>query len=360
MQVKQNLPAPVSLNDEGTVDSPVVMFADRQTIQSARVLRDSGEMIAPVTIARTGDMLYKAKELGEQFADLPPDQVVRVTTPAEVLFDEATIELCRSMPVTVGHPKSDVSLDNNKELQKGFLEGLPSPDGSHLGGFIVLNDKATIGLVDSGVDQTSWGHDAMLERVEKDGIVSAIKTKITSVNHLAIVRRGRAQTTRIGDSGEEIEIVDKSAYDSLEAERDAAVSKVSTLEQKLADAESAKLTDEAIQLQVETRAQARVELLTNIARLGDEFTKLDFAGKSEAAIKRLVVQTLYDETFEGKSDDYIGSHFDIALKDCETVSLSDALSQSLKDSAEKSAKGSERKLSVREEALARRNERFNK
>ena len=172
----QKHPVPVNLNDEETVES-VVMFADRQTIQSARVLRDSGEMIAPVTIARAGDMLYKAKELGKDFADLPPDQVVRVTTPAEVLFDEATIELCRSMPVTVGHPKDDVSLANNKLLQKGFLEGLPSPDGSHLSGYVVLNDADTIKLVDSGVDQTSWGHDAVLKRVEENGVVSAVKTK---------------------------------------------------------------------------------------------------------------------------------------------------------------------------------------
>ena len=355
----QKHPVPVNLNDEETVES-VVMFADRQTIQSARVLRDSGEMIAPVTIARAGDMLYKAKELGKDFADLPPDQVVRVTTPAEVLFDEATIELCRSMPVTVGHPKDDVSLANNKLLQKGFLEGLPSPDGSHLSGYVVLNDADTIKLVDSGVDQTSWGHDAVLKRVEENGVVSAVKTKITSVNHLAIVRRGRAQSTRIGDSGEEIDIVDKSAFDVVEAERDDAIAKVATLTQKLADAETAKLSDEAIQTLVEERVEARTELLIEVAKLGDEFASMDFKGKSESEIKRAVVTKLHDKDFADKSDDYISSRFDSALEDCDSVSLSDALSVSVLDAANKAAKGQEKEPNARDAAYARRQERFNK
>lgn len=356
MQVKQNLPAPVSLLDEETVT--VVMFADRQTIQSARTMRDSGEMIAPVTIARAGDMLYKAKELGPQFADLPPEQIVRVNTPASVLFDEATIELCRSMPVTVGHPKQDVSLSNNKELQKGFLEGLPTADGSHLSGFVVLNDAATIKLVDSGVDQTSWGHDAILERVEKNGVVSAIKTKITSVNHLAIVRRGRAQTTRIGDSGEEIDIVDKSLFDGVEAERDELKVKVQALTNKLADAESARLTDEQIQARIDEGVKSRVELLVNVARLGDEFAKMDFTGKSEMEIKREVISKLRDCDLSGKSDEHVNARFEIALEDCDAVTLGDALNASvLHDSTNDK---NQRELSPSEAALKRRNERYNK
>lgn len=350
---------PVRLRDNATVeDTPVVMFADRQTIQSARILRDSGEMIAPVTIARTGDMLYKARELGPQFKDLPPEQVVRVTTPAEVLFDESTIELCRSMPVTVGHPAQDVSLSNNKELQKGFLEGLPVPDGSHLGGFVVLNDKATIGLVDSGVDQTSWGHDAILERVEENGVVSAVKTKITSVNHLAIVRRGRAQTTRIGDSGEEIEIVDKAKFDVVEAERDNALTKVTQLEQKLSDAVASKLSDEEINAEVEKRVVSRTALLVDIAKLGDAVSNLDFTGKTEMQIKRLVVEKLHDRDFSDKGDGYIDARFDTAIEESSEVTLSDVVGAAmLRDSIK--ADTQKNKQTIAEEAYARRQQRYN-
>lgn len=354
MQIKL---APVSLCDEETVvEQPVVLFADRQTISSARVLRDSGEMIAPVTIARTGDMLYKAKELGPQFADLPPDQIVRVNTPPEVLFDEATIELCRSMAVTIGHPKVDVSLDNNKELQKGFLEGTPLADGTHLCGYVVLTDKSAINLVDSGVDQTSWGHDAIVERVETNGVVSAVKTKITSVNHLAIVQRGRAQTTRIGDSGDEVEIVDKSQLDLTEAQRDALQVKVDALTAKLADAESARLTDEEVLKLVDAQVESRFELLKQIAKLGDEFVTMDFKGKTEAEIKRAVVCKIMDSDLAGKSDGYVEGRFEIALEDSSEVTLSDALSISMQAKEPEHAK----KPSAREEALARRTARFNK
>lgn len=346
---------PVTLNDEETVAS-VVLFADRQTIQSARVLRDSGEMIAPVTIARTGDMLYKASELGPDFADLPPNQIVKVTTPPETLFDEETINLCRSMPVTIGHPKVDVNLANNKELQKGFLEGAPLADGTFLTGFVVLNNKDAINLVDSGVDQTSWGHNALLRRDEVDGVVSATKVKITSVNHLAIVQRGRAQTTRIGDSGEEISIVDQALFDTLQAECDSANAKVATLSQQLADAEATKLSDEAINALVDERVQARSALLMNVARLGDEVAKMDFTGKSEMDIKRDVVAKLRDADVSGRSDDYIEAAFEIALEDTESVSLLDALNNSLLNDS----KPKEKKPSVVDEAKARRQARYSK
>lgn len=348
---------PVRLSDEESVES-VVMFADRQTIQSARVLRDSGEMIAPVTIARTGLMQYYAKELGPQFADLPANQIVMVDTPASVLFDEATIELCRSMAVTVGHPKQDVDLTNNKELQKGFVEGVPMADGSHLSGYIVLNDKDAIALVDSGVDQTSWGHDAVLERVEKDGVVSAVKTKITSVNHLAIVRRGRAQTTRIGDSGEEIEIVDKAKFDVVEAERDNALDKIAKLEAKLADASASKLSDADVQAMVDERVVSRTALLMEVAKLGDEYAKMEFTAKTDAQIRREVVQKIYDKQYEDRSDDYILARFEAALEDADTVTLGDALSQSLVDAGKQN--NVKREPSPDEAAYARRMARYNK
>ena len=350
---------PVTLNDEETVGQSVVMFADRQTIQSARVFRDSGDMIAPVTIARTGVMLYRAKELGEDFKDLPPDSVVRVMTPPEVLFDNATIELCRSAPVTIGHPKEDVSLDNNKQLQKGFIEGLPLADGTHLSGYVVLNDKEAIRLVDSGVDQTSWGHTAIVERRAGDGY-DAIKTKITAVNHLAILPHGRAQTTRIGDSGEEIPLVDKAVFDVLEAERDSLQTKVTTLEQKLADSEGSKLTDEDIQVLVEKRVSARTNLLMDVARLGDEYTVLDFEGKSEFEIKSLAVSKLLDADISNRSAEYINTRFEIALEDSGEITLSDALSASILANSEEEAKKQKPKPSPSEEAQARRLARYNK
>lgn len=350
MQIKQSQ---VQLNDEETVESTVVLLNDKSSL-SVRRLRDSGEMIAECTIARTGIMLYKAKELGEVAAHLPPEQVCRVRTKPEVLFDEATIEGCRSIPVTIGHPKDDVNIRNNKELQKGFIEGRPVADGSFLAAAIVLNDEAAIRLVDSGIDQISLGHNATIVPCA-DEEADFDKIKIVP-NHAAIVQRGRAQTTRIGDSGDEIEIVDKSQLDLVEAQRDALQARVDSMTAKLADAESARLTDEEMQAQVDAKVESRFELLLSVAKLGDEFASMDFKGKTEAEIKRAVVCKIMDSDLSGKSDGYVEARFDVALEDSSEVTLSDALSISMQAPEPKH----ETKPSVRDEALKRRNARFNK
>lgn len=346
----------VMLNDEDTVGE-VVLLNDKATLTTRR-LRDTGEMIAECTIARTGIMLYKAKELGDVAKHLPPEQICRVRTKPEVLFDEATIEGCRSIPVTIGHPKDDVNVKNNKELQKGFIEGRPYADGSFLAASLVLNDAQAIALVDSGTDQISLGHNALLAACE-DGEADFDKVKIVP-NHAAIVVRGRAQTTRIGDSGEEIAIVDKATFDVVEAERDDALVKIGVLEQKLADAENARLSDEAINAEVEKRCAARTALLIEVAKLGDSVDDLDFAGKSEMEIKRMVVNKLHDKDFSDKSDDYIDARFDAAIEDSSSITLSDALNQSILHDSEEDRKGKERKLSPSEEAYNRRQERLNK
>lgn len=352
MQTKQ--PQFVQLNDEETVVvKPVVLLNDKATLTTRR-LRDSGEMIAECTIARTGIMLYKAKELGEVAAHLPPDQICRVRTKPEVLFDEATIEGCRSIPVTIGHPKDDVSIKNNKELQKGFIEGRPTADGSFLAASIVLNDEAAIRLVDSGTDQISLGHNAVLEASTDEGV--DFDKVVIKPNHAAIVIRGRAQTTRIGDSGEEIEIVDKNKFDELEAQRDGLQTKVESLTTKLADAESARLSDEAINQMVDERVTARFNLLKDIARLGDEYSSIDFTGMDELGMKRAVVAKLRDADMSNKTADFINARFEIALEDCDEITLSDVLSISIQH-----APAAEKKEpNERDKALARRNERFNK
>ena len=352
MKQNQNL---VQLNDEDTVNE-VVLLTDKATLTTRR-LRDSGEMIAECTIARTGIMLYKAKELGEIAKHLDPESICRVRTKPEVLFDEATIEGCRSIPVTIGHPKDDVNIKNNKELQKGFIEGRPMADGSFLAASIVLNDEQAIRLVDSGVDQISLGHNAELA-VAEDADADFDKVRIIP-NHAAIVVRGRAQTTRIGDSGEEISIVDKATFDVVEAERDAALDKISTLEQKLADAETARLSDEAIQAEVDKRVVARTALLIDVARLGDEFSSLDFSGKSDSEVKLAVVNKLHDKDFSDKSEDYISARFDAALEDCDSITLGDALNQSMQFTAQKDSEARKPKVSISEEANKRRLERFN-
>lgn len=343
----------VRLNDSDE-EGHVVLLTDKATLTTRR-LRDSGEMIAECTIARTGIMLYKAKELGKVAAHLPPEQMCRVRTKPEVLFDEATIEGCRSIPVTIGHPKDDVNIHNNKQLQKGFIEGRPKPDGSHLAASIVLNDEAAIRLVDGGTDQISLGHDALLVPSTDDG---ADFDKVTiKPNHAAIVIRGRAQTTRIGDSGEEIDIVDKTQFDSLAAERDELKDVNSKLEAQLVEAKANRLSDEDVEARINEAVKERVSLISQVIPLHDSFNSGVFDGMTELEIKRHVVSVLRDCDVSDKSDSYIEGRFEIALEDSGEVTLSDALSTSLKSQQHQ---GDVKKPSKRDEALARREQRYSK
>jgi len=348
----------VTLNDDGEhviTETEVMVLGDKHTISSTRVLRDTGEMIAPVTIARTGIMLYKAKELGDLFKDRDPESIIRVMTKPEVLFDQATIDSCRSIPLTIGHPKDDVDISNNKELQKGFLEGLPVPDGSSLAGHVVINDSAAVALVDSGIDQISLGHKSKLVRVDNNPDYECEKTSI-SANHIAIVRRGRAQTTRIGDDGSEVAIVDRDLYDAVEAERDALKDKLAAVEQKLADALEAQLSDEDINNKVEERVKSRLALLVDVAKLGDEFSAMDFTGKSEIEIKRDVVTKIRGESVAKKNNAYVEAAFELALEDSGELTLSDALNNAMMTPEPPRVK----EPSEREKALARRAARYNK
>ena len=96
-----------------------------------------------------------------------------------------------------------------------------------------------------------------------------------------------------------------------------------------------------------------------MARLGDEFSNLDFSGKTDAEIKLAVVNKLHDKDFSDKSEDYISARFDAALEDCDSITLGDALNQSMQFSAKKDSEARKPKVSISEEANKRRLERFN-
>ncbi|MBI0275419.1 DUF2213 domain-containing protein [Hafnia alvei] len=380
----------------------MLAIGDRMTIPSQRTFRDSGEMIAPCTIARTGIMLYRARDCGDLFADRDPDSLVRVMTTEEELFAPESMESYRSCPVTIGHPRDkagnqiDVTLDNNKELQKGFLEGMPIRDGSNLGGNIVVNAKDALKIIDEGVDQLSSGQDCILVRVtdqaNKDW--DAEKTHIRA-NHIAICEQGRAGTAKIADAVvvDPTKYVLVSEFERLQAQHDADVIKIASLNKKLSDAlaeidevkdvaakagakatnlesklssTEARLHDALAKIStdtdiinlVEEKASGRVALLAQVARLGDDFTKIDVKGKSEIDIKREVLASMTDEDLSNKTDNYIEVRFDIALADSMEVTLGDALASSMLSNEEPAKPKAHTNPAA--EAKARRAERYNK
>lgn len=294
-------------------------------LPTQRTFKDSGAMIAPATLARTGIMQYLAKECGAAFADMDPNAVVNIMTRPEDLFDPASLESYRAAPITIGHPDDDVNIENAKDLQRGHLDGLPAQDGEDLTGYIVLTHADAVDLVGSGeAEELSSGHDATVVRVTDEEAAQlgyhAYKTNIRC-NHIAIVRRGRAGTARIAD--EQVKMFDQAFVDGLQAELDAAKESVRTAEVKLADAIQAHAA------QVEAQVKEQVEFRLTIAKLSDA----DFSGMSMLDAKRVVLKDAGID-LEGKSDDYVKIRFDIFLEDAAKENADDdKMAQALRDAA---------------------------
>ncbi len=303
---------------------------DRLEVPTERKFKpETGQMIAPCTIARVGIMQYRAGDcVGikdgkpyELFPDKDPDEMVKVKTSAEELFSDKTMESARSAPITVNHPRDadgnlmDVTADNSKDLQKGSLEGLPTRMGDELSATIVLNDQATITLVQETADDLSIGQTCNLRLADEGCDWDAEKIDIR-INHVAVVRKGRAGTSRIGDS---VNMYDQDHVDGLQATVDAQKVKLADTSSKLEVAEAA-LADAKEELKTakdvafNDAVESRIVLITN-ARLLD--SKIETKGKTEAEIKLAAVSKSFSGTvvLADQSDAYVAVLFDMAIAD---------------------------------------------
>lgn len=322
-----------------------VLFQDKLNIPTQRKFKDSGQMIAPCSIARTGVMSYLAKECGDAFKDRDPMSIVKIATLAEDLFCKDSIESYRSAPITVGHPEDDVNTENSKDLVKGMLEGLPLRDGELLSATLVLNDADAISITKQSDSQLSSGHTARL--VLCDAAVTGYDAKKTHIrcNHVAIVPRGRAGAdVRIADAdavaeevfvepvfdaeGNEVKpvevpaavvpavVVEPVAAEVVEpvavALGDAAALaiEVAQLTVKLEDAQAEINTLKLID--IDTLVQERLELVSNVLKLADGIV---VTGKSAMELKREVVAKCRDADMTGKSDAYIEARYEVLLED---------------------------------------------
>lgn len=322
-----------------------VLFQDKLNIPTQRKFKDSGQMIAPCSIARTGVMSYLAKECGDAFKDRDPMSIVKIATLAEDLFCKDSIESYRSAPITVGHPEDDVNTENSKDLVKGMLEGLPLRDGELLAATLVLNDADAISITKQSDSQLSSGHTARL--VLCDAAVTGYDAKKTHIrcNHVAIVPRGRAGAdVRIADAdavaeevfvepvfdaeGNEVKpvevpaavvpdvVVEPVAAEVVEpvavALGDAAALaiEVAQLTVKLEDAQAEIKTLKLID--IDTLVQERLELVSNVLKLADGIVVV---GKSAMELKREVVAKCRDSDMTGKSDAYIEARYEVLLED---------------------------------------------
>lgn len=366
-----------------------IRLNDKSAYITSRSFRDGGQLVAPSVFARTGIQNYYAKELGAEFKNYPPKQVIKVMRLEDHVFDPASLQSYIGAPITIGHPAADVDVENYKNLAVGSLATPPERVNDSLAGVLVINDASAIDLIEKGVNELSVGYTANIRRVTDQADYHAIMTDI-KVNHIAIVKKGRAGSTfRIGDTGEEIEL----NPEELEAQRiaDEAAETQRLADEALAATEATKevkVLDQAMhdsvlaELDVTKAKLADAELAVAAARLTDAqigelvSAKLAFITDAQTISSKEVIHLAIPEArrvvladagidVSGKSDAYVEAMFEIKVADAkaetkESSEMSKELLKSLNVSVQDANKVEESPAEKSRLAMIERNSKGTK
>jgi hypothetical protein len=160
-------------------------FYTTERLGPKRTITPEGYLLCEeVPIARTGEMLYAAGELGDVEAD--QDGVIRVTRSAEDLFATSTIASFQGKPFTNDHPEEFVNLQSWREIAAGFGLNVRQ-DGDLLLSDIMVTCPVAIEAIGKGKREISIGYDADYDQSEPG---KARQFNITG-NHIALVEDGR-------------------------------------------------------------------------------------------------------------------------------------------------------------------------
>lgn len=279
-------------------------------------MTDSGQMIVPCAFARTGEQLYTAGQLN--LADRDANEIITVHRSEDQVFADKSMETFRSVPVTIGHPKTTdgkpmpVTVDNADALQVGQLEGMPHRMEDQLCGTIVLSSKAALDSVDDGVVELSAGYQCDIE-VRDDGSFHQVNIR---ANHIAIVDKGRAGSScRLSD--EALLVVDEMSEEDkakVVVVEDADLNAMLVLAKSLVEMqdkanENASKLKESISTVAQLTEDNAAVVATHKQELADEVAKTATTVKfnDEAVEKRCKIlfaaKHIADmEGFEGKTD----------------------------------------------------------
>lgn len=282
----------------------MIRFTDRASAGAHKKTKD-GYLIATARVARTGVQEYYAGELGDAAAHLPADKVVRVYRHKDEVFSDSTTNSITRVPVTVDHPPVMVDADNHGQYSVGDVGDAWAADGDWIVVNPMIKDADAVKKAQTTHREISMGYTANIVPA-RDGVDADFEMVDISMNHLALVPRGRAGSeARIGDSGSwgasPVKIEDKKMtvelktvvlgdkavqVDAKDADTVAAIlrdhaavvadkdKEIGELTVKLADAESKVLTDEALKELVDAKVKADTERAAVKAVIGDKADKM--------------------------------------------------------------------------------------
>lgn len=143
---------------------------------------------------RVGVQQYLKGELG---ISGNPNDVINVYRKPEYIFDEESLETLDGKPLTLGHPKVKVNIENYQKFAKGFVQNIQH-DEHNIYGDIRVTDKEVRYLIEhKKMRELSLGYDMVL--LQEDGDENNYYCKDIIYNHLALVKQGRAGNAMILD-----------------------------------------------------------------------------------------------------------------------------------------------------------------
>ena len=362
---------------------------DTATINKFSVDSQTGFLhVSNVPIARVGVFPY---------IDKNGQMTMEAKLPDDLLTDSA-VESANSKPITDDHPQEAVNVTNTNRYMKGFTANNAHVDGDKLKVDMTITDGALIKEIQGGKQELSIGFqtDVVPVKGEFKGMAYDSAQKNIQINHVAVVKRGRAghsvrltgdsaemliddsqekgtsmETTKIRLDGADVTVAtndadtilkldaDNKANNSkiaklnaqikeLEAERDKlkggadankksldeAQAKADSLEKELADAKK-KFEGDALDKAI----TERMDLINEVKPfVGDSF---EFTGKSPKEMKVEAIKSVNDSIdLDDKSDDYINAYFDSIVANSKPSGVVGYQGAEKADSAEKPARNS--------------------
>lgn len=345
-----------------------MQFTDAVTVAGTRRTKD-GYLIAEARAVRTGIQLYAGEEVGRP--DLP---VVRVYRSPEEVFATDSLRSFTHAPITLDHPKEQVTAETWKDLAVGEVSTMAKKDGEWVLLPLILKDAKGIAEVEGGKRQLSAGYTCELDwtpGTTADGQAFDAQQKNIKINHLAIVDAARAGSeARIGDGAGKwgaspvtpaderkspMADLRKVLVDGLQVETtDAGAQAIDKLQKALADsaANITKLQDEhakalaakdeeigklkadlktaqdAAKIDVDKLVADRAELVETVKAID---AKIETTGKSDAELRKAAVAAkLGDEMVKDASEAEILGMFKAVAKDVKADPVADAIRSGIK------------------------------
>lgn len=318
-----------------------MLCTDTLTVDTVKRTRE-GYLVADARAARIGIQEYTGREVDpDGTLGLRDRAIVRVLRPESEVFHKDTIASFSTIAVTNDHPPEAVTADNWRKYGVGETGDEILRDGKFMRVPLAIRDAAAIRAFEGGKQELSCGYTCDVDPTAgttEDGLqYDAIQRNIRG-NHVALVARGRAGSeVRIGD--ENTMTLKTITVDGIPVETtDAAATVISTLQGRLATADTARATADAAHASALAARDSQLaakdaeidtlkaQVLTDAALDDRVAARADLIGKakaitgdanfvtkglSDAAIRKAVVSAKVPTLAADASQTYIDARFDI-------------------------------------------------